>query len=50
MPTPYSPGAGSENPRLRCFALEKRVGNLDQNARPIASSADRSRKLLDELG
>ena len=36
MPTPYSPGAGSEKPRLAAFALEKRVRNLNQNARAIA--------------
>ena len=36
MPTPYSPGAGSENPRLRAFALEKGVRNLDQDARAVA--------------
>ena len=36
MPTPYSPGEGREKPKARRFALEKRVGNLDQNSRAIA--------------
>ena len=36
MPTPYSPGEGNEKPKLRGFALEKRVGNLDQDARAVA--------------
>ena len=36
MPTPYSPGEGKEKPKARRFALEKSVGNLDQNSRAIA--------------
>ncbi len=36
MPTPYSPGDGSEKPSVCRFALKKSVRNLDQNARAIA--------------
>ena len=36
MPTPYSPGEGSEKPSVAAFALEERVRNLDQNSRAIA--------------
>ena len=36
MPTPYSPGAGSEKPRRAHSRSKKRVRNLDQNARAVA--------------
>ena len=36
MPTPYSPGAGSEKSQRWHLAGEKRVWNLDQNAGAVA--------------
>ena len=52
MPTPYDPGSGSVNPKLRALPRKELVRNLDQHARAVAgfriASASAAMRQIDQ--